>query len=180
MMICPNCKHDEVDGSIFCTECGTQLIKYDESREHTETQQFPAGNKDVTQKVDLDFDENLLTSPLRNESSGQANAWISLHMLDSGHILPVAEKTEFTMGRTSDNQPIMPDIDFSSFKAYDNGVSRLHAVIRNTSGRIVIMDLGSSNGTYVNGTRLMPNVEQPLRHGDVVALGKLKMQIVFS
>jgi len=178
MMICPNCKHDEVDGSIFCTECGTQLIRYDESREHAETQQFPM-DKDVPAN-EAGIDENLLTSPLRNQASGQATAWISLHMLDSGQILPVAEKTEFTMGRTSDNQPIMPDIDFSAFKAYDNGVSRLHAVIRNNNGRIVIMDLGSSNGTYLNGTRLMPNIEQPLRHGDVMALGKLKMQIVFS
>lgn len=181
MMICPNCKHQEVDGSIFCTECGTQLIRYDESREHAETQQFSVNKNETTQQMAPDLEESVLTSPLKSDTTtGQPNAWISLHMLDSGQILPVAEKTEFTMGRTSDNQPIMPDIDFSAFKAYDNGVSRLHAVIRNNSGRIVIMDLGSSNGTYLNGTRLMPNVEQPLRHGDVVALGKLKMQIVLS
>jgi pSer/pThr/pTyr-binding forkhead associated (FHA) protein len=44
--------------------------------------------------------------------------------------------------------------------------------------RINIMDLGSANGTYINGKRLSPNVEQTLNHGDVVALGKLKMQIL--
>ena len=27
MIICPNCKHEEVDGAIFCSECGSQLIK---------------------------------------------------------------------------------------------------------------------------------------------------------
>jgi pSer/pThr/pTyr-binding forkhead associated (FHA) protein len=99
-------------------------------------------------------------------------------MLDSGQILPISERNEFTMGRISDSQPIMPDIDLSPFKAYDNGVSRLHAVIRRNGGNVIVMDLGSSNGTYVNGTRLMPNMEQPLRHGDVISLGKLKMQVV--
>ncbi|GAB4489020.1 MAG: hypothetical protein Fur0016_20000 [Anaerolineales bacterium] len=110
----------------------------------------------------------------------QSPAWISLHLLESGQILPVSDRIEFTMGRVSENQPIMPDIDLSPFKAFDNGVSRLHAVIRNHSGNIIIMDLGSSNGTYINGTRIVPNIEQPLRHGDIVALGKLKMQVVLS
>jgi hypothetical protein len=165
MIQCPNCKHEEVDGAVFCSECGTQLVKSENV---------------TTQKIELDDRDNRVTGPLADEIPNYSNAWISLHMLDSGQILPVAERKEFTMGRISDNQPIMPDIDFSSFKAYDNGVSRLHAVIRQNSGNVIIMDLGSSNGTYVNGTRLMPNVEQPLRHGDVVALGKLKMQIVLS
>ena len=42
------------------------------------------------------------------------------------------------------------------------------------------MDLGSSNGTYLNGRRLNPHVEEPLKHGDIVAVGKLKIQILLS
>jgi pSer/pThr/pTyr-binding forkhead associated (FHA) protein len=84
------------------------------------------------------------------------------------------------MGRLSDNQPIEPDIDLSPFKAFDNGVSRLHAVIRHKEGNVVLVDVGSSNGTYINGVRIQPNTEHPLRHGDIVALGKLKMQIILS
>jgi pSer/pThr/pTyr-binding forkhead associated (FHA) protein len=132
----------------------------------------------TTQQIKPEEADKIPTSPLEAGMPNASNVWISLHMLDSGQILPISERTEFTMGRISDNQPIMPDIDFSSFKGYDNGVSRLHAVIRRNGGNVIVMDLGSSNGTYVNGTRLMPNMEQPLRHGDVVALGKLKMQVV--
>jgi hypothetical protein len=163
MIKCPNCKHEEADGAIFCSECGTQLVKSENI---------------TTQKIDAHSD-NLVTGPMQ-EIPDYSNAWISLHILDSGQILPVAERNEFTIGRISDNQPIMPDIDLSAFKAYDNGVSRLHAVIRRNSGNVIIMDLGSSNGTYVNGIRMLPNVEQSLHHGDVVALGKLKMQVVLS
>jgi pSer/pThr/pTyr-binding forkhead associated (FHA) protein len=42
------------------------------------------------------------------------------------------------------------------------------------------MDLGSSNGTYLNGKRLSPNVENVIGHGDVVTLGKLKMQVLLK
>jgi pSer/pThr/pTyr-binding forkhead associated (FHA) protein len=40
------------------------------------------------------------------------------------------------------------------------------------------MDLSSSNGTYINGRRIPPDVEETLRHGDIVALGTLQMQIL--
>ncbi len=163
MIICPTCKHEEIDGAIFCSECGMQLIKSE------------AG---TTQKITQDEADKTPTDPLKSESPNANNVWISLHIIDNGQVLPISDRNEFTMGRISDNQPIMPDVDFSDFRAYENGVSRLHAVVRRNNGNVIVMDLGSSNGTYVNGTRLMPNMEQPLRHGDVVSLGKLKMQVV--
>jgi pSer/pThr/pTyr-binding forkhead associated (FHA) protein len=43
-----------------------------------------------------------------------------------------------------------------------------------------MMDLGSANGTYINGKRLSPSVEQTLNNGDIVALGKLKMQVLLK
>jgi pSer/pThr/pTyr-binding forkhead associated (FHA) protein len=42
------------------------------------------------------------------------------------------------------------------------------------------MDLGSANGTYVNGKRMTANSELTLSHGDVISLGKLKIQILFK
>jgi pSer/pThr/pTyr-binding forkhead associated (FHA) protein len=42
----------------------------------------------------------------------------------------------------------------------------------------MVMDLGSSNGTYLNGRRINPHVEESLSHGDIVALGKLKIQVL--
>jgi pSer/pThr/pTyr-binding forkhead associated (FHA) protein len=64
------------------------------------------------------------------------------------------------------------------YDAYSQGVSRLHASFKIFNQRVTITDLGSSNGTRVNGQRIMPNVEYPLNNGDVIALGKLKIQII--
>jgi pSer/pThr/pTyr-binding forkhead associated (FHA) protein len=42
------------------------------------------------------------------------------------------------------------------------------------------MDLGSANGTYLNGKRLKANSKQALSHGDMISLGKLKIQVLLN
>ncbi|MCX6079743.1 MAG: FHA domain-containing protein [Chloroflexi bacterium] len=163
MIVCQNCKSQEPDGTIFCSDCGTQLLQANTFQ----TQKFKTGN------IDLNNDAQRV-----NEISKDSGIWISLHLLESGHILAFSDRIEFTLGRLSDHQPIEPDVDLTPYKAFDNGVSRLHAVIRRSANNVALVDLGSSNGTYINGLRIPPNLEHPLRHGDIIALGKLKIQIV--
>jgi pSer/pThr/pTyr-binding forkhead associated (FHA) protein len=43
---------------------------------------------------------------------------------------------------------------------------------------VTITDLGSSNGTYHAGKRIPPNVPYVLGHGDIVFLGKLRIQVL--
>ena len=165
MIICTNCQYKNVSGAVFCAECGAQL-------DGVETL--------VTQAItDEQIEEELKKRSARPEPvSAPSNSWISLHLMDSGKILPLASRNEFTLGRLSEGQPIMPDIDLTPYQAYASGVSRLHAVVKRDNNRVAVMDLGSSNGTYVNGRRLNPHTEESLSHGDIVALGKLKIQIL--
>jgi hypothetical protein len=166
MIICPNCKHDNLDGTVFCSECGTQLTGIDPI---------------VTQNISEDQLENI-TQELQgtNVLPKDSAAWAALHLTDSGQILPLSERNEFTLGRVSDAQPIMPDIDLTPFQAYACGVSRLHAVLRKEGNLVYVMDLGSSNGTYLNGVRLKPNASQAINHGDILSLGKLKIQVLLK
>lgn len=163
MIICSNCQHENVSGAVFCAECGAQLEGVETITTHSITDEEIA--KELSGKR-----PEPPPSPL--------TSWISLHLMDSGKILPLASRNEFTLGRLSEGQPIMPDIDLTPYQAYASGVSRLHAVIKRDGGRVFIMDLGSSNGTYLNGRRINPHVEEDLKHGDVVALGQLKIQIL--
>ena len=164
MIVCPNCQYKNVTGAMFCAECGAQLDGVDTL---------------ITQAItDDQIAEELSKKPARPEPVVPINSWISLHLMDSGKILLLASRNEFTLGRLSEGQPIMPDIDLTPYQAYASGVSRLHVVIKREASRVVIMDLGSSNGTYLNGRRLNPHVEETLNHGDVVALGKLKIQVL--
>ncbi|MCS7010786.1 MAG: hypothetical protein NZL98_05420, partial [Anaerolineales bacterium] len=63
-----------------------------------------------------------------------STSWLSLHIIESGQIIPLAEQTEFTLGRVAEGQPIVPDIDLSPYNAYANGVSRLHCAIKLIQG----------------------------------------------
>ncbi|MGZ9164488.1 MAG: FHA domain-containing protein [Anaerolineales bacterium] len=165
MIICSNCQHKNVAGAMYCAECGAQL-------DGVETL--------ITQAItDEQIESELKRKGPRPEAPViPANSWLSLHLMDSGKILPLASRNEFTLGRLSEGQPIMPDIDLTPYQAYASGVSRLHAVVKRDVNRVMVMDLGSSNGTYLNGRRLNPHTEESLNHGDIVALGKLKIQVL--
>ncbi len=167
MTVCPNCKHNNMEGSVFCEECGSQLV----------------GKEVVTQTIDTGQMKDIQQSRVPTQSfqiQAAEDAWGNLHMLDTGQVLPLSGRREFTLGRISEGQPIMPDIDLAPYQAYTGGVSRMHAILKSDGRRVTIMDLGSANGTYVNGRKLIANVEQDLSHGDVLALGKLKIQILLK
>jgi pSer/pThr/pTyr-binding forkhead associated (FHA) protein len=169
MILCPNCHHQEVAGALFCSECGAQLI----SADHMATQSISRNTSEI-----LAPSLETAPAPVTTTQSSTSDAIVSLYLVDSGQILHLAGRTEFTLGRVADSQPILPDVDFSPFEAYAQGVSRLHASLKIINQRVVITDLGSSNGTRVNGQKIMPHIDYLLNHGDVVALGKLKIQVL--
>jgi predicted component of type VI protein secretion system len=72
-----------------------------------------------------------------------------------------------TIGRDTANPIVINDPE----------ISRKHAQLKAQSGSYIIEDLGSTNGTFVNGQRLMgPHM---LRHGEVIMLGE-KVSLVYE
>jgi adenylate cyclase len=57
----------------------------------------------------------------------------------------------------------------NSIQLLDKIVSKEHCIIEQRAGQYVLRDLGSLNGTYVNGERV--NGERALHHADEIALG---------
>jgi len=77
------------------------------------------------------------------------------------------------IGRQGGMQPVDLDLDFYDPEGF---VSRNHARIVSNQRRFHIIDLDSGNGTIVNGQSLQPRVPYPLRHGDLIRLGKIVLQ----
>jgi len=170
MIVCPNCHHQELPGALFCSECGAQLVAIDRSATQT------------LAMIQSDYFEKKHSRPLHSAPmvSPGPELTISLRIMDSGDIIRLSGRSEVTLGRVVEGQPILPDIDLSPYEAYAHGVSRLHAVLKINPQRVVIMDLGSSNGTRVNGQKIVPHIDYPLKNQDIVALGKLKVQILIE
>ena len=78
----------------------------------------------------------------------------------AGHTFPLHGR--LTIGRA-------PSCDISMPGA--TNVSGNHCVIEVYNGQITVTDLGSTNGTYINGQRLTPNQQVPVFGGTVIYLG---------
>ncbi len=83
-----------------------------------------------------------------------------------GKVYPL-DKNELFIGRDLSNDIVINDPE----------ISRRHARLFTQGNTFVLEDLGSTNGTFVNGQRLMgPNV---LRPGDVITFGE-RMSLVYE
>ncbi len=77
---------------------------------------------------------------------------------DGRQVKTVTVERRVRIGRQSDNDLVV----------VDPGVSRHHAEVINSGGSCTLHDLGSTNGTYVNGSVVH---EHALRDGDQISLG---------
>jgi hypothetical protein len=82
----------------------------------------------------------------------------------TGQVFPLA-RTPISIGRQADNVMVLSDPQ----------VSRHHATLYWQAGTYLIQDLGSGNGTLVNGRRI--TAPQPLRHGDEIRMGNTVLAI---
>lgn len=68
-----------------------------------------------------------------------------------------------------------PDIDLGPHGAAKAGVSRQHSRLLRLGDEWYIEDLGSTNGTYVNGAKVAPHQMQKLSSGDLIRCGQIEL-----
>ena len=169
MINCPKCGHEELPGTLFCSECGSQLIVADRDP----TLQIADNLADHLHPLAVDETDHF-TPPTPEDAS------LSLFLVDSGEVIPLEGLLEYTIGRSAEDQPILPDVDLAPYNGYEFGVSRLHASIKISRPYALLIDFGSANGTSLNGQRLTPNKPYPITHGDIFTLGKMKIQLLVN
>lgn len=79
------------------------------------------------------------------------------------------EKFRLAIGRTDDSDICL---------AEGNGASRNHAEVFVLDGEVVIQDLASRNGTYVNRKLIRGDRQTTLNYGDVITIGKYRLKLV--
>ena len=166
MILCPYCQHHETSGALFCSECGRQII--DVSDDSTQTVQYSQENSNTIDNI-----RHTAFPPSQFDSV----EGLSLFLMNNEQIVVLAGKSEYTIGRATDDQPVVPDVDLTPHGAYDFGVSRLHATIT-VGDLITLTDMGSINGTHLNGKEIQPHSSHTVVHGDMLTLGKMKIQVM--
>lgn len=78
------------------------------------------------------------------------------------------------IGRRDPSQNHYPELDLAD---YDRGhASRRHAVVERRGDQYVLTDLGSVNGTLINGRPLQPHRPHPLRANDRIKIGDVELR----
>ena len=142
MIICPNCGFNNLEGLLFCEDCGQNLSDAVSATLPTkQVQNDPLGaiEKGTWGSANFGNDSNVV-----------------LHVRDSAEPLTLVPASSISLGRYDSSSDTQPDIDFTPYGALDKGVSRHHASIEFTEDTLTLMDNGSSNGTFLNGQRLVP------------------------
>jgi pSer/pThr/pTyr-binding forkhead associated (FHA) protein len=155
-----------VANTLFCSECGTYLLEDD--RRGTD----PLGTDEIgwVGEDEEDAESNPLTK-------GTGPLAIRLKIGESSREVEAVLNKAIHMGRLDPASDVFPEVDLTNDNGLEKGVSRRHARILKREGTVIVEDLGSINGTFINGKRLAPYLPEVLHHGDQLQLGKLLIEV---
>ncbi|MBI3911507.1 MAG: FHA domain-containing protein [Armatimonadetes bacterium] len=114
---------------------------------------------------DLGFD----APPASPAPAAPAPQWVLDVSVGSRHSQYTLAEGTILVGRPDPKRGVQPQIDLRP----DDTVSRRHAQIVGRGGRYYVVDLGSTNGSFVNQQAISPHVEVEIRPGDEITLGEL-------
>jgi pSer/pThr/pTyr-binding forkhead associated (FHA) protein len=161
-----------VVNTVFCNECGNYLL-HDNDRQ-TDPLEEEANGTDPADPFDEPPEEVRIAALLTRNNRSQA---IRLQIGEQDQEIQFNLDRTILLGRIDPSTNVFPEIDLSDNGSLSKGISRRHAQILKNENMIVLEDLASVNGTFLNGKRLSPYLPEPLSDGDTFYLGKLPIKI---
>ncbi len=166
-LICPTCGNPLALTAEYCTVCGS-----------------PASFEDDTQDTMVVYPtaplnrKPLVPPPTRSTPPKRTvQSHIILQVLPSGTCLTLDVREPQILGRSTTQAKNV--VDLSDFNALEHGVSRRHCKLELSNGQLLITDLSSSNGTYLNNKLLVPHQKYVVLHGDHLILGTLHLTVEY-
>jgi len=123
------------------------------------------------------LEETESVAPDAVESRAEGLRALKVVVRDSGRIIEFPLNREINIGRLDAASATFPDIDLTEDGGLEKGVSRRHARITREGGELFLEDLGSVNGTFLNGKRLTPYLPHLLQSGDEIMVGRLVLRV---
>jgi hypothetical protein len=165
---CQVCRTIHVANTVYCTECGAYLL----DSEEVKTEPFEIAQIDWMGKLG-----NARADDMDLPRTGPLSIRLVVGEGTQKRGLEVFLIRPIRLGRSDPARNIFPEVDLTDYLAMERGVSREHAAIFGRGNLILIEDLGSTNGTLLNGERLDPYMPEPLQHGDQLQLGQMLIEV---
>ena len=163
MNICPFCERNNREGVILCDHCGRSMSVF-------------AG---LSTRV-MEADAETVAARWQGTDCFSAESVAVIHLHEAGQPIVLTVDEQTVLGRANLDRSRNPDVDLTAFNAFGNGVSSQHATLQRADNHLMLTDMASTNGTYLNGRQLPPYQAVALHDGDEVRLGSLKISIYFE
>jgi hypothetical protein len=162
MLWCATCLLENTNGSIGCNSCGIVINK--QIGPPTRTMAYPAR----------------ATTPLGHKVhlGKLSECGVAIYVGEAQEPLIAEVNDRMLIGRSPD--AIHPGlIDLTKFEAYRFGVSRNHVALVRRNNELYLHDIGSINGSWLNGQRLKPYELYSFPSGAAVVLGQMTLYIYY-
>lgn len=160
MIQCPDCRQIIPDDSAFCDQCGKQLMWCPECKRPKRGTECPVCGNDLIPGPR--YLAGGSSKPVERPQSTETGAPV---LAGNGWRLALKE------GPFGRRGGIWPELGSCPY------VSGNHGLIGRDASGWTLADVGSTNGTWVNGSRLTPNVPVPLKKGDRVKIATLEFTV---
>lgn len=161
--ICPSCKLRNKPGAILCIFCGAPL---------------KVAQQDTRATDRLDEDEYIPSRSGKYTDSLVPESGLGIYLENTAPVTVIGDEEAILGRRASGTGGLI--IDLVPFGAIQLGVSRRHAVIHREDDGYYITDLNSTNGTRINGRRILSNTPCRLSSGDIIRLGRLNLLVLYK
>jgi len=162
--VCPDCSAPAPSAGVnFCEICGFNFVTGTSGQFPAPVvKQAPVVPAPLPQAVTISFKVIVCVDPtLRTPDSPEAPT-------DFAPITYLLDKPASLVGRKSEGRAVFPEIPLDA----DSAVSHRHGLISVApDGSLIYRDLGSANGTKLNGAEVASLVDLPLKSGDQLTLG---------
>lgn len=175
MKTCPHCGSENPDTQVLCVRCNTLLVS-----EQEQAQTLPSGDEKAGATQLLENVEQGANVPRWGTARLGAEHKLLFHVRGHDTPLVISLKGKLVIGRYDTETDTTPDVSLDNYAAAEMGVSRRHALITAEDDGLKVMDLNSSNFTYINGQKLIAHQSRILRDGDELRLGRLILRVTFA
>jgi hypothetical protein len=162
---CPICKNKNDREAIICVHCGASLETF-----------FPESA--TTRATDVQSTITGKTGDLLIDEAMVPVGAIAIYIEGTSRPIFSCSDDELVIGRKVDETSVGL-LDLSVVGGYHLGLSRRHVKIRRAGNGYEIIDLASSNGTWLNDERLIPDRPYPLANGSQLRLARMRLFVVY-
>lgn len=164
MKICPQCQFANRIDATFCARCSINLVplltaRVTPSVPEQAVKLSPPNHTDLVQKLQPEM--------------------LLLVTAGKGEPIYIARNKLMVFGRELSTETL-PRVDLTPFDGHLLGVSRQHASLEFSKNTYTVRDLESTNGTWLNGTKLVPHRPYKVESGDLLRMGQMGIYIYFQ